>query len=237
MFRYHKTLPPRLWDSPTKINTLVSHTLQMIAGEFIRYLHNTVGMPISHKDIKDVFVHGSAANYYWDKYSDIDLCIVADLGALRDANPEANNHLFARSFINSWLQTYSISIFGRGVDISLIDSHDKVGPKYSLMQDKWLVTPQRLNRTELRTIKRLAQPRYRLIMRECRYMLRHKMPAEYIDTYLVVLQNKRTRSMRDQFNQPITSMAMAFKMVRNTGIIRRLKKFSKQQRSKKYQLK
>lgn len=241
MFLYHKKLHPKIWSEDLHINALVSQTLQMIAQEYIRYLGNVIGLPISVKDIQDIIIHGSITNYYWDKYSDIDLCIIADLSRLREQQHNINEMLFFRALTNHWLRTFKISIFGCMVDIKVIDCNQNntgyiVGSHYSLMQNIWLYQPVRISRHELRSIKKIAFKRYRAIMRQCKYILKHKMPSEYIDTYLMQLQQLRVNSMMNQYYQPITSMTMAFKMMRNAGIFEKLQKRSQQDRSKKYQL-
>lgn len=244
MFRYHKTLAPRVWDSPTKINSLVRQSLMMIAGEFVRYLGDVVKLPISPSDIQDALVHGSITNYYWDKYSDIDLRIVADLSRVRSMLNGTDVTAITNSLKHTWKRTFRFSLYGRSVDLSIVDINDGfdekykcVGPSYSLVNDCWVNTPVRLSASELRAIRRAAYVKKRAIMRQCHAMLRQKMLPEYIDTYLVNLQKIRTQSMFAQYKQPITSLSMAFKMVRNTGILRRLRRLSKEQRSRKFQLK
>ncbi len=242
-FKYHKNLAPDIWESPTKMNPLVVHSLKMIAAEFVNYLCNFAKLPVSVADIQDVFVHGSIANYYWDKYSDIDLCIVADLSKLRNYLHSSDDYILFKGLLTSWYRVYDISIFGRGIDLKMIDIRDTnktltmiVGPSYSLKKDRWEKTPVRLTKSELRTQCRIARIKYRAIMRQCRYMLRHKMPSEYVDAYLVNLQKVRLASATYQDNHPVTSTTMAFKMVRNTGTFRKLRKMSKGQRSKKFRL-
>ena len=238
-FKYHKNLAPKIWGPDNSLNSLVSQSLQTIILDFTKYLSDVIGMPISKSDIMDVFVHGSITNYYWDDCSDIDLCIILNTTAFHDVTKLKNRILFDRAFISSWLRTYDISIFGYGVDISFVDkdSPRKVGPIYSLLKDRWLVPPKRISKQELRRIKKLAKLRYRIMMHHCRYMLRHKMPSEYVDAYTTTIQRKRIDSMYQNPDQPITSMTMAFKMLRNTGILRKLRNYSRHDRSRKYQLK
>ncbi|MBO5834229.1 MAG: nucleotidyltransferase domain-containing protein [Alphaproteobacteria bacterium] len=237
-FKYHKTLAPKVWENNLTMNALVVNTLQAIALEFIRYMNDIVGLPITKKDVQDIWVHGSITNYYWDKYSDIDLALIVNPRSPYLANPELNRKLFDRSFVSSWMRTFDVSIFGRKVDISIInlEKECKVGPIYSIFKDKWIVTPQRLSKQELRKIRSIAKQRYKIIMQHCRYMLKHEMPADYIEAYLAAMQSRRTVGMLQQRDQPITSMTMAFKMVRNTGIFRKLRRHIKHDRSKKFQL-
>lgn len=241
MFKYHKHLPPRIWDADMKMDAVVVLTLEMIALEFVRYLGSVMKLPISPRDISDIFVHGSATNYYWDSYSDIDLCIVANLGAVRAQMGDVNEFLLTKALIKWWKNTFVISIFGRGVDITIVDVNDgydkihkKVGPCYSVTRRMWICMPVRVPRTVLRTMRKQARKKYHIIMRQCKYILRHKQSAEFIDAYLISLQRNRINSMEAQYIQPITSTTMAFKMVRNTGILRKMRITAKKLRSQTY---
>ncbi len=245
MFHYHKILAPRIWESQTHLCPLVNQTLQMISAEYINFLGNVIGLPLAKSDIHDIFVHGSITNYYWDKHSDIDLCIVADLSKFHKRLDNLNTKIIMRALTNDWKHTFFISIFGRGVDITLVDYHDtydpngkylKVGSAYSLFKDSWIRTPVRIPATQLQSMQHTAYTRYRVIMRQCRYILHHKKSAEFVDAYLSGLQQHRIHSMRTAYEQPITSTTMAFKMVRNRGMLRRLRQHAKQMRSKTYRL-
>lgn len=245
-FVYHKTLAPRIWNADLSIDQLVSQSLQMMAWEFVRYLQ-MVGIPLQDADVRDIFVHGGISNYYWDKCSDIDMCILVDLSRVRAALPaDIDWFMLYKSLLHSWKRTYRISIHGRGVDISIADvtemygagntGYHKVGPAYSLVHNSWIRPPQRMSDAQIRALRRGARLRYRVIMRQCRYMLRTKMSDAFIDAYLVNLQNIRTQSMAAQYQTPVTPMTMAFKMVRNSGTLRKLRKLALRQRSKTYRL-
>ena len=237
MFRYHKTLAPRVWESRVRLNPLVNQTLQMAVWEFMRYLSVVANLPIDKSDVVDVFIHGSITNYYWDRCSDVDVCIVVDLSRLRAVMP-GDDVVILRALKWAWKRKFNISIFGRGVDITIIDKSDKskVGSKYSLLRDCWIVTPVRISDAQLRQIRVAARGRYRVIMRQCRYILRHNKPHDFIDSYLNSLQQMRTNSMYLSPNQPITPMTMAFKMARNTRIFRKLRRRAKESCSANFKL-
>ena len=237
MFRYHKTLAPRVWESRVHLNPLVNQTLQMAVWEFVRYLSMVAKLPIDKSDVVDIFIHGSITNYYWDKFSDVDVCIVADLSRLRATMP-GDEGTILRALKWAWKRTFYISIFGRGVDFSIIDTSDKskVGSKYSLLRDAWVVTPVRIPDNQLRQIRVAAYRRYRVIMRQCRYILRHNKPYDFIDSYLDSLQRIRKASMYTTISQPITPMTMAFKMARNTQIFRKLRRRARELRSACFKL-
>ena len=245
MFKYHKTLAPRIWESRMRMNPLVVQALQMLGGECVRYLGDVVGMDICVADVRDMYVHGSITNYYWDKYSDIDLCVVADLSRMRAALGNLSESALMKPLMRGWRGAFFISIFGRSVDVKLVDYRDvdnlqhkdcMYGPYYSLFRDSWVRTPVRIPDDELRLMRRVAYKKYRAIMRQSRYLLYHKKSAEFVGAYMAGLQQIRRRSMSRDLNQPITSITMAFKMIRNRGMFRRLRNYAKQARSNTYQL-
>lgn len=240
-FKYHKTLPPKIWDNSAEINQLVSQSLQMMAAEYFRYMGMVVGLPVSGAKIIDVFIHGSMANYYWDKKSDIDLCVVADLTDMLDKMPKLNSFLFFRCMFFGWRRTFRVSIFGHGVDIFVVDASefprfitDTTDYFYSLYRNRWVVPPHRVPDDQLKLLRKMSYKRYRVIMRQCEYMLKHKMAHDFIDAYLSNLKRLRTNSVEHPHGLPITSTQIAFKMARNTGIFFKLQRASKKQLSKRY---
>lgn len=243
MFQYHKTLCPKIWDTSTEINPLVSQSLQMMAFEYVRYLGDALGLPIATGDILDIFIHGSLTNYYWDKHSDIDLCIVANLTKLREKLPNLNNFLFFNATQRSWKSTFRPSIYGRNVDIFIIDLSEveskltnTVDTFYSLFTNEWALAPRRVPANELKELKKMTYKRYRVIMRQCRQILKNKMSHEFIDTYLIALKQHRCNSILNPGDNAMTSTQMAFKMARNGSMLKKLRKKSREQLTRRYKL-
>lgn len=242
-FKYHKTLCPKIWDNDSEINILVSQSLQMMSFEYVRYLGTVLGLPIAGSDIVDIFIHGSITNYYWDKHSDIDLCIVANLTKLREKLPDLEHFLFFNAMQRSWKTTFRPSIFGRNVDIYIIDPSEvdtkitnTVDTFYSLFTNRWIVAPKRVPDSELKELKKMTYRRYRVIMRQCKYILKNNMSHEFIDTYLATLKRHRRNSLRNANNCAMTSTQMAFKLVRNTGIYVKMRKKSREQLTNRFKL-
>lgn len=239
-FRYHKYLCPDIWNKNNEIDPLIAQVIQMMAWDFIRYLQ-FIGVPIEKSDILDVFVHGSMTNYYWDNKSDIDIGIVADLTCINKWNRSKNAFMMTKSFVQSWKKMRPMKICGRNIDIKLIDKNMeysreywRVGPHYSVSRNYWVHAPMRLNRDELRGLYKNARCRYRVLMRQCKTILRQNMSAEFIDAYLVNLQRVRVNAMVENHVQPLVSGTLAFKMLRNTGIIKKMRNRSKKLQSKTF---
>ena len=241
-FKYHKHLCPKIWDSENRIDPLVAQAAQMIAWDFVRYLQ-FLGVPLNKIDVVDIIIHGSTTNYYWDKKSDVDIGIVADLSRIHAWNPSGNLNAMLKVFSYKWRRMRPMKLAGRYIDITLMDRNHgyskdywKVGSMYSLLRNTWVHAPVRLDRAELRAIRRVANRKYRVLMRQCRTILREKMSAEFIDAYLVNLQRMRVTAFSENYIQPVISYAMAFKMFRNTGMITKLRNRSKKLQSKTYSI-
>ena len=103
-----------------------------------------------------------------------------------------------------------------------------------MVQETWINKPVRLSRTELRSLRRVARKKYRVLMRQCKRILRQNMSSEFIDAYLLNLRRMRINAFSENYTQPVISYAMAFKMLRNTGITRKMREKSKMLQSKTY---
>ena len=82
----------------------------------------------------------------------------------------------------------------------------------------------------------MTYKRYRVIMRQCRQILKNKMSHEFIDTYLVTLKQHRRNSVLNPGDNAMTSTQMAFKMVRNGSMLKKLRKKSREQLTRRYKL-
>lgn len=239
-FKYHKYLYPGIWDKSNNLDPLVSQAAQMIAWDFVRYLQ-FLGVPLNKSDVVDIIIHGSTTNYYWDKKSDVDIGIIADLSRVQEWNRNGNLGVMLKAFSQNWRRIRPMKIAGKSIDITLMDkdqgyakNHWKVGSIYSLVQETWINKPIRLSRTELRSLRRVARKKYRVLMRQCKRILRQNMSSEFIDAYLLNLRRMRINAFSENYTQPVISYAMAFKMLRNTGITRKMREKSKMLQSKTY---
>ncbi len=229
-FIYNRRLEPNLWAADMQLRTMPSNSLQMIVWHYIAYMQS-VGLPIKDEDVADIFLHGSTSNYYYDPTSDIDICIVMDTSRLSGALPGIDIFALTTAMKIAWMRNRRIRIYGRGVDISIVDVNQpnygpgmyKVGPAYSLPRDMWIRRPVRLSNLEIRTLRRRAGKiyrRYKKLFREC---YKNKMSDTFLDTFLTRLWSER----RDAYSlgplQPITPETMAFRMMRRCGGVNKIK--------------
>ncbi len=240
---YHKSLEPHIWYANGEINKLASNALQMIAWSYIAYLQR-IGFPFKDEYVRDIFIHGSTTNYYYDDTSDIDICIIADLDELYKMFPGIDLYVLLKSMLGSWLRGYRISVFGRGIDIEFVDVNKpyyatgvyKVGSAYSLTRDMWIRRPQLLKPHEIRTIRRNARRIYREIRKQWRKIRNNKMGSDFVETFLMRLSHERKESYMNNFMQPVTAETMAFRMARRRGILRDLRERAARDRSRNFNL-
>ena len=135
-FQAHDTLQPKIWVVEDILKPDIRKQLLKIVDDFWNGLEVDI-------DMKDITFTGSLANFNWNPHSDIDLHIVADFEEV-EGDPE-----LVRDYFNAakslWNQKHKIEIFGYEVEIYVQDDneeHHSTGV-YSLMQNKWLVKPER----------------------------------------------------------------------------------------------
>ncbi len=242
-FVYNKRLDANLWDADMRLRVLPSNSLQMIVWHYIAYMQSA-GLPIEDNDIADIFLHGSTSNYYYDATSDIDICIVMDTARLSSAMSGMNIYTITKALQIAWMRKHKISIYGRGVDISIVDVHTpkyspgvyKVGPAYSLARDMWIRRPNRIDATEIRRLRNKAGKIYRQYKRLFRACYKNKMSDTYLDTFLSRLWTERRDAYDRAPLQPITPETMAFRMMRRCGVLNKIKERMDKIRNKNFTL-
>lgn len=241
-FIYHSALEPNMWDKSGKLRPLVSNALQICTWGYIASMQR-MGFPIADNDIKEIFLHGSTSNYYYDSSSDIDVCIVMDLSAMRAAFPGVDLHGLMKSALGSWRRNYRTQICGRRVDFEIVDSNDaprfgpnayKVGSFYSIPRDVWLRAPIKLSKSEIRKIRRQAHAQFRNLRRMYLKILRDKMASDFIETFIGRVGQERNQSFYDNPVQPVTPQTMAFRMARRCGMLMDLHERAAWLRSKNF---
>jgi len=136
-FEIQPELQQKVWDGDEKIHPGVKGALMDIVDDFIERLDLDA-------EVKDIIVTGSLANYNWSKFSDIDIHILIDF---KDVN---ENEELVKRFLDAvrsnWNKAHDIKVKGHEVELYVQDEnepHVSTGV-YSLMNDKWLVKPNRV---------------------------------------------------------------------------------------------
>lgn len=229
--RKNKKLNPQLWDKDNCLKKAVSDIVMLIAQSYIDSIRKIQQINIEESDVKDVFLYGSSANYFYTKKSDIDICIVIDFDSVMAKNPGKiiNPHEFKLYYYN-WAMTHRARIYGRKTDVSIQDINQyfygdryRSGPAFSVLKNKWIFEPVFVSDAEFRLIQKQARQVYKKIMHDYRTVKRNGFLMEdvkklYSDIYL----SKNTTHQKN-VAQPVTYMYIAFRKIRDRGIIDKLR--------------
>jgi predicted nucleotidyltransferase len=142
-FKIQDSLNKKIWDiNGKKINIKkdVRTNLLKIANDFFKDLE------LDDVDILDIIFVGSLANYNWSKYSDVDLHIVIDYNEIKEIVDKEKQEEFFKLKKEEWENKHDIKIYGFSVEVFVQDKdHDFVSTAiYSLMDDKWISEPEKI---------------------------------------------------------------------------------------------
>lgn len=233
--QYHKTLNPKIWLADNTMDPLVRRTIMAIAADFIDYMH-AIGFQITRQDILDIVIYGSNANYFYDKDSDIDVYILADLDAIQEKYKEIDFFTLYKSLLHTWRRQFMLHIRGLHIDLSLENVHKpkhgpgwwRSGPAYSIIHNKWIHELVRLDDKTLREYRRLARQHVSKVLTQARELV---ASDGRLDEFVRLQQKLRDDAMRANCPQPLVPETMAYKMLRGSGLFRRLLMTSSQRRA------
>ena len=140
-FEVKDKLSPDLWEDDDFLKKEAKKNLQKIAEDFLE------GLDIKKSLIDDIIITGSGANYNWSKFSDVDLHILLDFSKI-DENTDLVKKMFDKAKFE-WNKTHDIKFGDHEVEIYAQESkepHVSSGI-YSIMQDKWVKKPNKLQVT------------------------------------------------------------------------------------------
>jgi len=213
----------------------VRRVIVAIAADFIDYMH-AIGFQITRKDILDIVIYGSNANYFYDKNSDIDVYILADLDAIQEKYKEIDFFTLYKSLLHTWQRQFRLQIRGLQIDLSLENINKpkhapgwwRSGPAYSVMHNKWIHELVRLDEKTLREYRRIATQQVHAVLNQARELVASN---GRLDEFVRLQQKLRDDAMRNNCPQPLVPETMAYKMLRGSGLFWRLLKTSSQRRA------
>ena len=242
--RKHNHLEPKIW---TTNNTLYPESREMflsIAWAFIDNVRCRMGLEIYNSDVKDIFVYGSIANYFYNKKSDVDICILLDMDSVKAKNPERNVEQDLTMFYYNWAMTHHCNIYGRKVDISYekvnsdrAKGHYRTGAMYSLIKNDWIYAPVIISDAEFHDITSKAKSIYKKIVKDYKVVKKNGFIRDEIETLYKNIYHSKNTAHDENITQPVTPMYIAFRKVRNRGIIDRLQQEAIKKESAEFVLK
>ena len=205
---YHHQLNPVAWDG-MELKAEVRQALLKVARAFME----TWGVEL---EVTDIILTGSNANYNWTKFSDFDLHVVVRLGGYSDVTLvekllRAKKDEFNRRH-NIRIKGYPVEVYAQGSNEHLVATG-----QYSLVANRWLVEPRmKVPSFEHKEIGEMSDA----IIKEAQDAIASGV-VEEIKKVLekVALLRKTGLSKTGEFGL----QNMVFKVVRNSGMIEKLR--------------
>lgn len=209
---------PKFWKNGvnSNLNAIVSRNLVKIADKIVESLNLDV-------EPKDYIITGSIASYNWHELSDIDLHILFDFEEINE-NFELVKRMLDQTRIN-WNKTHNIKIAGKEVEVYFQHAYEphEANGIWSLTLEKWLALPVKLDtQLDLKNTEKKAESIAQLLehleelydkgdFKEC-----YKLSGKIKDK----IARMRQSGLADE--GIYSPENLAFKMLRNSGLLGRL---------------
>lgn len=243
--RKHKNLDKKLWDKNKSPYSPVRETLLAIVQAYVDNVRNMHHLDIRDSDIKDVFIYGSCANYFYTRKSDIDMCIVIDFKSIISQNSIADIEQILKMYWYNWAMAHNCLIMGRKIDVSIENVNNTIstngryrsGPVYSLLKNQWLFEPVIISDAEFKNIKKRAHLVFKKIMHDYNIVQRNGFQMADMQELYKNIYDSKNASHSENLEQPVNYMYIAFRKIRDCGIIDKLRKRAIDAESKNFILK
>lgn len=204
----HKELNPYIWDG-SQLKSAVKQKLVAIAKHFQNYVD--VEFPIV-----DIIITGGQTSRYYTKYSDLDLHLITDYDQI-ECDQELGELFDTKRLL--YKEQYDISIKGIPVELYVEDSRQfAAGGAYSILKDKWLRPSTEPDKPiDDQEVNQLAQKWYRIITNAIKLQ-----DMNSLENVLDMLKTFRKKGLKVQGEYG--SANLAFKSLRNSGIVDKLRK-------------
>ena len=241
--KQHKTLNPKLWLPDNTLSPEVSRAILRLVANFLhnlRFRHNIIFEP---HEIKDIFIYGSNADYFYTKKSDIDICVVVDLLRLRTQNPYMNIEKTLKLCYHEWEKYHEEKIYGHSIDISFDDIYfpkyngrHRAGPQYSLIDKIWIYEHRKLTPQEFKQICKEASVIYAHFMRKYRYLKRHGLNYKQLKLIHREISDIKNQTYANDPNQLVSPVSITWRNLKYYGVIDKIRKIMVKKISEKLSL-
>jgi len=218
-YETQSTLNPALWNGEC-LKKGLSYKFLRIAQAFYKFLD----LP-DNVQVLDVLLIGSNANYNWTDKSDIDLHVVINYQAVAKNLHLVKNLMMAKKSI--WSNNYPLTYKGMDIELYAQDWNDRLHSsvgQYSLMRGKWLKKPS----SDVISIDdEVIDAKMAPLQYEIERLEENDPKLEYrIKHILDRLYKMRQTGLEAEGEYSIENLA--FKKLRNKGLLARLKDLAKQ---------
>ena len=204
---FHDKLNPDLWEN-NRLKPQVRLALFKIAKAFVEFIN------VDDLELTDITISGSNASFNYNNKSDIDLHLIANSNGPCKVNLK---DLFqAKKVIFN--DQHDITILGHAVEVYVQGSEDAhiSNGVYSIYNDNWVAFPKKIT----------AKPDITNIEHKFEHLEEEiKQALESGDPQTIARLKKRIKDMRQsglEKNGEFGVENLAFKLLRNTGLIQKL---------------
>lgn len=217
--KFHEKLNPALW-ADDKLRPEVKDQLIKIADDFLAELG------ISGLKVKDITVSGSNAAYTYTPHSDLDLHILVDFNELPDDQVYQELFTAKKSLYND---SHEIKVHGVPVELYVQDSNKPVVSigEYSLKSNDWLKFPSKRKANFNQSATRAKYEKLGSMIE----LALQSDDIDQIDKVTKIIKQYRQAGL-DKHGE-FGSENLAFKALRNMGMIKKLYNHKNKIHSKK----
>jgi len=213
----HKRLNPKIWRRDCSLRPDVDFVLNNIVVAVMSSLATFSKIPVDlEKDIEEIVIGGSCADYFYTKKSDIDLKIKVRPDRYLEKMDIETYKSFSKFVSSYFVAKYSPNIFGIPVDIGIVGESLDI-TKYSLIQKKWLIKPKKLTNSELKYIEHRKKLYYLSIRNIMMGVIKDKNKHFDIPKVYAYLRKKRVESWKESFGIR-GPYSQALSRVKNSGL-------------------
>lgn len=224
--RYNEELNPVIWDG-TELKPEVADKLKEIAEEFIEFLE------VPELQVEDVIITGSNASFNWTEQSDIDLHVIVNMDAVRSTCEDLADDYF-QDKKTIWNTQHDIKIYGQPVELYVEDVNEGniSAGKYSLMNDEWIKVPayNPPQYDDADVLAKVEQLKY-----EIDKVVDAKADKDAVERLKEKIRNYRKAGLQSKGEWSVENLA--FKELRNTGYLEKLRNYSRTERDDALSLK
>lgn len=206
-YEQHSELNPILWDENNNLRPEIKEKLYKIAKHFSDFVE--IDFPIL-----DIVITGGMTGRYYTEHSDIDLHLVTDFSKI-DCDQEVAELFDTKRLL--YKERFNIEIKNIPVELYIEDvKQPAVGGSYSLTKDKW-ITASTEPRQDIdnRSIEQSATKIAKLIVKAIK-----SNDLELLDTLKKSIWDYRKQGLAKQGE--FGPANLAFKTLRNSGLLTKL---------------
>ncbi|MCK9428430.1 MAG: hypothetical protein M0R17_00285 [Candidatus Omnitrophica bacterium] len=206
-----KELNPKIWNNFNLVPD-VADTAKKIAKDYSDFMLKN----LKDAEVSEIYFTGSLANYNWSNYSDFDIHVIIDYSDINKDIDLVGDYFWDRTLLYRLDNKFEISGFEVELNINNITPLRKNAGVYSLLYDEWVQKPD--------TNKIIID--FKLVKEKAAAIM-NMIDDSRCDLNNLINIKEKIRKMRDSGIDKYGEFSienLAFKILRRTGYIDKLKK-------------